>query len=79
MIDVRSQIATAVGVPHTGSNTYAATDANSFLCDIGRANAILHTDDESPIQAVARELTIHVIGLTMIVTHTGPKESPGSI
>ena len=75
LIDVRSQLATAIIVPQKGMNHYAVTEAKRFLYEVGRTNAILQTDDESSIKAIAKELARQVSGLTVRTAHTGSKES----
>ena len=52
LIDVRSQLVTAI-IAHQktkGTNSHAVTEAKRFLYELGRTNAILQTDDETPIK-----------------------------
>ena len=79
LVDVRSQLAAATIVPHKCVSSYAIAEANIFLYEVGRTNAILQTDDETSTKALTKELARQICGLAVRVAPAGSKESQGSV
>ena len=79
LIDARSQLDTAIVVPQKGMRSYDTTQAKLFLYEVGRTNAILHTDDDTSIRAVAKELARQISGRSVRTAPTSSKESQGPI
>ena len=60
-------------------SSYATTEAKRFLYEVGRANAILQTDDETTIKAVAEGVDNKISGRSVRAAPTGSKGSQGFI
>ena len=64
-VDVRTQLATAIVVPSKkASQKYVNTELKRFIYETGRTQAIMQTDDEASIKAVAKNLIRELGGLS---------------